>query len=439
MSRQRTALIALSLLLLAAPVIGWGQTRPPIFADFVATNVAQSKAGAREVITYRHECLTQWGYEPGTSNRPFVVMGAAKASPHPPMIVYLHGAGGHAAGYIFNVPEPSVIGPEFVLLSIDCADARGPDGWYGWHWARKDPPRYVNVYSPPEHRCLATIEWVAHKYEIDRNRIYLCGHSMGGSGTLGLGMARGDIFAALWAGVPAGVEHAWFRMGFPTNSQVQGWSSNAVALSAADLKRFSGIGLPDVPPVINFSSPIDGWAAGQENLLRAMHDGRHLLVFAWAPFGHTQDYKTANPAVLAYPWLSIRRDQAYPAFTDASTDRKYPGFKSKGPDQDGQINAYFRWKNVADTAQEFAMELWLLDGKSLSTPIEVPESSIVDVTPRRLQQFKVAAGKTYGWRLTEQEKTTQTGEAAADDIGILTIRRLTLRSQPQRLTILAAK
>ena len=50
---------------------------------------------------------------------------------------------------------------------------------------------------------------------INENRVYLCGISMGGSGTLGIGMRHGDTFAAVKANVPAGIEHVSDRMYFP--------------------------------------------------------------------------------------------------------------------------------------------------------------------------------------------------------------------------------
>ena len=42
-----------------------------------------------------------------------------------------------------------------------------------------------------EKRVLSTVEWVVAKFGIDRNRVYLNGISMGGSGSLGIGMIRG--------------------------------------------------------------------------------------------------------------------------------------------------------------------------------------------------------------------------------------------------------
>ncbi len=418
-------------------------SRPAIVADFDSTVVEETRASTWKVIKYEHEMLKDWGYPDGSPKKPFVVCLPNEKAEHPPMIVYLHGAGGKA--YTSLPTKMYGFGPEFVSLSLDCEGPKGPEGWYGLFWAQNDRQKYATTLAPPEQRYLAEIEWVVRKYGIDRNRIYLWGHSMGGSGTLGLGMARGDIFAAIWAGVPAGVDHVWMRMGFPpllarprttqpTSGRAVGSTSQMVP-GPDYLRRISGIGLPDAPPVINFSSQTDGWANNQENFIQACHDGRHLLVFCWAPFGHTQNYETANPIALAYPWLSIRKDQAYPVFTDATSDQKYPGLNNKEGDQHGQINVYFRWKAVTDEPAKFQMDLWLADSKVTTRPVSIPESSTADITPRRLQKFKVEAGKSYAWRVAEGDKVLQSGKARPDEVGLLTIPRVTITAQARTLTI----
>jgi len=304
------------------------------------------------------------------------------------------------------------------------------------------PKKFAATYTPVEHRLLATIEWVARKYKVDRNRIYLWGISMGGSGTLGLGLARGDIFAACYAVVPAGVDHGWHRMGFPPRKAFAKCPPTGAILEVTRpddyLARITGAGLPDAPPLVNFSSQTDSWALNEENLIQAMHDGRHLMVYCWAPIGHTANWDSTNPAVVKYPWLSIRKNEAYAVFTDASTDQKYPGLNSKEPDAAGQINAYFRWKNLADEPARFQIELSLVDAKAISTekkPFAVPEKSTADVTPRRLQKFKVQAGKPYAWRLTEGNKVVQTSTVRTDAVGLLTMPRVTITTAPRTLTL----
>ena len=71
---------------------------------------------------------------------------------------------------------------------------------------------------------------------------------MGGSGTLGIGMRHGDVFAAIKANVPAEVEHVSSRMYFPPQTV------------PADVT------LPDPPIVVDYSAQNDGWSRGPRRL-----------------------------------------------------------------------------------------------------------------------------------------------------------------------------
>jgi hypothetical protein len=476
---------AATMSLTTAPAAKRIPTTLPIMADF---EIRQAKPlgdlfYGRKVTSYEYVMPKQWGYEDAAPIGKFTVTEPAKANDHPPMLVYLHGSGGHTRPIVEEAAEFPGFGPEFLTLGLDCTDRR--EGWYGYHWAAKDLQKYANQYAPPENRYLAEIQWVARKYHVDRERIYLGGLSMGGTGSLGLGMARGDIFAAMFVTVPAGTEHVFLRMGFTERTQIPNHPTGPtlqITHPPDYLARISGAGKPDAPPVVNFSSQMDGAATNQENLLQACHDGRHLMVFTWAPWGHKCDYARINPAVLAYPWLSIRRDEAYPVFTDATSDQHYPGLYSKDDDQEGQINAYFRWKNVRDEPAQFRMDLWLVTDKSIAAilpggssaarreklskaldemdkwidatraalqkgrlgdpppelpplPVLIPESSTVDITPRRLQKFKVDPAGRYSWRLVEGEKVIQSGVANPDEVGLLTIPRVTITASVRTLLI----
>jgi hypothetical protein len=388
-------------------------------------------------VLYRHECLKEWG--PDETGQQYFWVIQPKSQPKAgqsaarPLVVYLHSAGAGDEAASNEIPccirYVDAGGPEFLGL-VPNSTTYCANGWWGYMSIKGDPAAYQQRLSTAERRVLATIEWVVQKYHIDRNRIYLCGISMGGSGTLGIGMCHGDIFAAALAGVPAGAGHVLHRMHFPPPP-----GPHAAAAERAEyLRAVSGVGLPDAPPILDFSSPADTWSEGQGQLLRAAHDGRHPIVFAWGPWGHINHYDVAHRAAYEFPWLRIRKDEAYPVFTDASSDQHYCGLAPPHPDAEGQINALFRWKNMEDTAARFSIELRLVGNFELTAPVKIPAESVVDVALRRLQHFKVRSGQRYAWTFGAGPQA-QSGVAEADAAGLLVFPRLVVRGQPACLTV----
>jgi hypothetical protein len=315
------------------------------------------------------------------------------------------------------------------------------DEWWGWGMARVDTAKYANALTPAEKRVLDTIEWVVRRYKIDRNRIYLSGVSMGGCGTLGLGLPHGDIFAAVLADVPAGTEYVAFRRGFP--------AALAAPISEAQrdiwTEKISGFGLPDPPLVVDFSAQNDNWSKTQPVLLYAARAGHLPLVVGWGPFGHTTfssdiaKYPQCDVA-LAFPWLEVRKNAAYPVFTNASSDQRAPWLGTSSDfDESGQINAYFRWKDQRDEPSRFTMQLWIAHPTVENPPTTMPDASTVDITLRRLQHFKVQLKKTYTWQMVRNGKPVASGKIIPDAARLLTFPKVTLTTTPGELSVKAEK
>ncbi|MBN2059049.1 MAG: dienelactone hydrolase family protein [Deltaproteobacteria bacterium] len=142
-----------------------------------------------------------------------------------PLIVTLHGIG---AGPSIMVTKQSVDLAEeggYILVAPMGYNERG---WYGMPFsipAGKTPPQnaqtgdnpapkpkaslFFNPDDPPnlhelsERDVMNVLDIVRREYNVDENRIYLMGHSMGGAGTLYLGTKYGSIWAALAPIAPA--------------------------------------------------------------------------------------------------------------------------------------------------------------------------------------------------------------------------------------------
>lgn len=274
--------------------------------------------------------------------------------------------------------------------------------------------------SETERRVLEQVEWAASNLPVDRGRIYLGGASMGGSGTLGIGLCNGDVFAAVKACVSASPYHCLRRMGFDGGAPVRQ-------------------PMPDPPPLVEFSAQNDRWSKDKQLLYAGMETNRYPLYGYWGPWGHSGKnavIRRKNDLVGSFDIFDIGLKSPYVAFTRATTDDPlaWPdGFQAKNElgKKPGQRNAYLRWRNVADTEEGFEVELRLITNKDWeSTIFTLPAECVADVTPRRVQNFPVNAGEEVAW-----EYAGRSGTAVADATGHVTIPRLTITAKPRKLVL----
>ena len=435
------------------------------FGVFADAQFTEYEIEGNRVTKFEHDCKESWGY-PKNWRQYFCIVHPEKDAASPPLLVSLHSLGGDGQSELpYLIGQAPYLEKSWFQSTTDCYALAlnntvtenkddDPDHWWGSYAVRRGKDRYAQQLTPVENRLLATIEWVARRYDVDRNRIYLCGVSMGGSGTLGLGMSRGDLFAAIYAEVPAGFDHAYHRMHVPLVpagvDHVQQPMSfpEFPASDASETARDSyaqavtGKNLPDPPPLLFFASPKDPWGKGVENFLRVLSDGRLSQTFAWGPWGHVADswsYPSTHPAASYFPWTSIRKNEAYPVFTNASTDETWPGDLSDDGNQQGQINAFFRWATLVDTPERFAIQLRLAQEGEVGKPATYPKEATADVTLRRLQRFPIAHGNSYAWRLETAGATIDSGTCMPDATGLLTLRQITVTVKPSRLTVTHAE
>jgi hypothetical protein len=394
----------------------------------------------------------EWDYSPSQESGPdqqnhnsFYVLSPGRPRDNAPLYVVLHSANRTAYDYlgfgalnrkIADNDDPATVmtnvPDDFYGLFLNSTNAE----WWGWSHARQNLQAHIEAPPPAELRVLDTIEWVVKHYNIDRNRIYLGGISMGGNGTLGIGMSHGDIFAAMRVTVPAGTGYASYQWGGFAPSPAADASEQE---RNAWLLRASGAGHPDPPVIVDFSSPNDAWSVTQPALLQAAQAGHLPLVLAWGPFGHTGfgSVIAKSPVcevAMAFPWLEIRKNEAYPVFTHASSDQQSPWLNAPADfDESGQINAYFRWKTVADLPSRFAIQLWIAHPPVQS--VTMPDSVIADVTLRRLQEFQTQPGRTYEWHLSSAGHIIASGKIAPDKTNLLTIPRISLATAPTELSV----
>lgn len=305
-------------------------------------------------------------------------------------------------------------------LILDCR-ANNNDWWWGGINAigEGDPSRSGTDKQPVENRCIATVEWMIENYCIDTDRVYAVGNSMGGSGALGICLCRGDIFAAIKVNVPAGVRHAADRCCLDTDAP-------------------DGFMIPDPPVVVDYSAQNDVWSTGHEVLYKGMLNKRYALHGYWGEFGHENNHSVIaehNDLVHAVPVFEMKKSEAYPVFTNASTDDKNPWENKDGHAKAGQVNGFFRWENVCDTEDGLEMKLWLLEPSEWETRVELPRTSTVDLLLRRVKNFILNPNEEFSWTLTAESGETLSGVSRADSTGHPVIDGITVKQEKQKLTI----
>jgi poly(3-hydroxybutyrate) depolymerase len=370
----------------------------------------------RKLEEFQHGVKNEWGYAQPQRDT-FLVLHPKEPRARAPLYVVLHSAGHDVRSClacttkvgnhdIYHSPA------DFFALYLDCRANKG-DWWWG-----------INQYkggdtSPTDRRVIDTVKWVIGQYGIDENRVYLCGNSMGGSGTLGIGVRHGDVFAAIKANVPALVEHVSQRMYFPPQSVP------------------AGATLPDPPITIDYSAPNDNWSRGHEGFVRAMNERKYPLFFYWGPFGHANNHERimqVNDLINSFDWLSVKKNEAYPAFTNASTNDPLPWPENLKETKPGQVNGFFRWKVAADTSDKVELSLFLVKPADLKTTFTIPAESTADVTLRRLQSLQLAPGERVQWTFGAAH-----GESQADSTGHVTIPQLKITAEPATLIVAKAK
>ncbi len=403
------SLISVWLLLAATNALAQEQSWPP-------EKTKESEFTGRKLDTYRHGVKKEWGYAAPQQDT-FLVLHPVEAKPTPPLYVVLHSAGHDVHSCLACTTTPGNhdiyhAPPGFLALYLDCRANKG-DWWWG---SEKDKGPYVGA---TEKRVIETVKWVVKEYGVDENRVYLCGNSMGGSGTLGIGMRHGDVFASIKANVPAGVQHVSSRMYFPPRTVP------------------TDVNLPDPPIVIDYSAPNDGWSKGHEAFARAMNERKYALFLYWGPFGHANNHEKilkVNDLINSFDWLSVKLNEPYPAFTNASTNDPLPWPDHLAEKTPGQVNAFFRWKNVSDTSESFDMQLFLVKASDFKTSFTIPAEATADVTLRRLQRLQIPPGTALRWTFGPAK-----GEAIADATGRITIPRLKITEEPTVLSVKQAK
>jgi len=118
-----------------------------------------------------------------------------------PLMVALHGLGSNPQ-QILRYPGLTDLAEKYGYI-VAAPMGYNAQGWYGNKPPFGRQPDPENLFELSEKDVMNVLEIVRKNYNIDANRIFLMGHSMGGGGTFHIGIKNPNLFAALGPIAPA--------------------------------------------------------------------------------------------------------------------------------------------------------------------------------------------------------------------------------------------
>ncbi len=391
-----------------------------------------------------------------------------------PLVMELHGFG-------FNMYEPyDGYAPSYCAYFIFPYD-QSETWWFGFaqgndYRLHSQPAAGDTIVNYTEQRVLRMVYDLVRDpsspVAVDANRVYVYGHSMGGSGALALALRYPDVFAAAYASQPmTNIGASTYDGGFFTTNAAFKWGAPALNLPVK-LSAPGGWGT-----ALQGSNGTGVW--GWQNHQRAVQVRRADA----APFGlaHGKDDTTVDWQTQAVPFYPLL-DAASLPWAGAITENEHhnekfnllpptlsidaagvpfaglqsvlnetmPGFAHSTlnpPFPNGILYRFhtgIRWaaswsawdESPVDTPLRWEMSFCAVDAAVIGALCGTGAAQNVDITPRRLQQFAVVGWHTYHW---ENRRVLDNNLIASGTInpvqGLLTIPQFAVSAQGNRLII----
>lgn len=375
-----------------------------------------------------------------------------------PLIGFLHGAlmhftktqiGGEAEAHAVRIALDSpIMRGEIKGLA---GERWAAGAWYGYNenWGTDRPEESGRIVDFVARRVLWTLEWAEKNYPIDADRVSLRGGSMGGIGSLVLGLLHPERFAAIHAHIPP------LRMS--SRAAPGGFLAMMMPIVPTDFIRRLGAA-PELPYLLITAGRTDqivGWPDKLE-FAQALREEKRAFTFYWDLRNHDGTFAGEPPADLqgpAVPWgrnpgwpemsvVTFSRKQSFPAFDAFSLDdnpgsvnfatrpNQRPPWNIPGAgDFVGSFNGAADWERdtIVDTADRWEITL------RLHSFARAPRAT-ANVTPRRLQQLRPRPGEVFRFEWRDGD-AIERGEVTADEDGLLTVPGVPLTSVGVRLVI----
>ena len=384
--------------------------------------------------------------------------------PSLPVYVALHGWGDNAYGPQLDDPDPYGW-CVYRIYPIDVSQT-----WYfGFaqeHDFRTDTPvaEGDHIANFTEQRILRMVYDLLRQPPgppADANRVYVYGHSMGGSGTLALALRYPNVFAAAYASEPMtnyatsgdGGGSDWrgdYAPKWGSVSQnlpvilrapgnwaallaayqgtgVYSWQNHQANLTARAEDGFVplGIGHGRNDTVIEWSTQGQPVYAALNRVAGAWGGAIVDADHTWLNFGGLPPTLGTDNSLSPFQNFTVVRNETVPGLSNNSGSLALPPTTAGGYNQNVRWSASWdAWDGApVDTAAQWAMSFCYKDPDPYATACGTGTPLTVDITPRRVQQFPLVAGAEYTW---ENRRVAGGGLVASGVVTASGSRRLTV-------------
>ncbi len=358
----------------------------------------------------------------------------------PPMVIQLHAKGGDYQRHERGWPDHVVLNPDDNTAKI------GHSGWFGYHELAPAQPRHDTPVVPYTHRrLLYYIRFAIQTFNVDPNRIWITGGSMGGGGALLFALHHPEWVAGATVSKPP-IDLRILPLLRQTAEQSLGPVDWQLKVAGTDVNAWhytSGTWLLSRQPacrawleihhgrrdqVIPFEQYYTSVTPPGQSFLQMLEQGAAPGLFAWDMSTHERPDPLGSWQPNFRPLSAglIRVNRPILVFGNPSNGHwgacgptgEWESNRRPERDPRGMINAFCRWDGdtLIDRPDRFEVRIWADDQVDMTR--RSPVEGIYRVSPRGTQSFPIPPRCSFRYEIAPDGPR---GHVTSTDAGLLVI------------------
>lgn len=378
----------------------------------------------------------------GDTNYEYVIWGDNQDISHYPAF---NNCGSYGYNFTLISRNPGALGPLYLnfddnnpfqmagsSLCNDCnilqIDDWLPNGehsyWVGYNisydiYSTNNPvPTSGIVRTYTQNRIRHILTWAISQPHVDPTRVYTSGFSHNGWGAMFTSVMMPSLIAAtgmtsapclIKAAKGTEQEKQWCACKTTINTDVLNpvTGDTLQIWNLLDLRKMFNLkNTADLPYMSGVSGKHDntiGWVQSY-HWFDSLNSNRQGGTWFWDQRGHSGQGKNFTPEETSIDFLRFSTTQSFPAFAYNSINEDPGDGNVNDGDPYGSINGYLDWddNSIEDENCRYSINCFIKDFYVGGECQEKFESTIVDITLRRLQNFHPANGQVINWNVKKK-------------------------------------